>query len=105
MEEREIISKAKKRVGFKIHSIIYLLACLLLWIFWFFIFSTSEDLNRSALNVCLFITLAWGICIIAHYLFVYKWDKTYIEKEIKHLKEQKEKELKKHQEENLTQDK
>ena len=97
-EEKEIIRKAKKRVGFKIHGIIYLLAGLLFWVFWFFVFRGS-DLDKSALNFCLFITLAWGICVIAHYLFVYKWNKTYIEKEIKYLKEQKEKELKQQQEE------
>jgi hypothetical protein len=62
----------------------------LIWLFWFFVFKGSNDLNQPACNTALFITLAWGICIIAHYLIVYKWDKTYVEKEIKYLKKQRE---------------
>ncbi|MDR0604166.1 MAG: 2TM domain-containing protein [Bacteroidales bacterium] len=89
-EETEIVKKAKKRVGFKIHIIIYILACILIWLCWVFIFHGS-NLNKPAFNAILFITLAWGICIIFHYLIVYKWDKTYLEKEVKRLKKQQEK--------------
>jgi amino acid permease len=89
-EEKEIVHKAKKRVGFKIHSCIFFLACVLLWLFWLFIFRGSSDLNDPAFNICLFVTLVWGICVLAHYLFVYKWNKTYVEKEIALLKKQKE---------------
>jgi hypothetical protein len=94
-EEKEIRNKAKKRVGFKIHSMVYFLICLLFWLFWFFIFKGSSDdaLRLSALKVCLFITLTWGICVAAHYLLVYKWNKTFLEKEIKRLKKEKEKEF------------
>ena len=101
MEEKELINKAKKRVAFKIHSAIYVLTCLLFWTFWFFIFKSSGDLKIPALKFCLFITLAWGICIVAHYLFVYKWGKKFIEKEINYLKRQTEKEQQKLEEESF----
>ena len=95
-EEKQIRNKAKKRIGFKIHSIIYFLVCLLLWLFWYFIFKGSkyEDLDAAMLNICLFVTLTWGICVTAHYLLVYKWNKTLLEKEIKQLKKEKEKKRK-----------
>jgi uncharacterized membrane protein YciS (DUF1049 family) len=59
-----------------------------MWLCWFFIFQGSNDLNKPALNTILFITLVWGVCAIFHYLIVYKWDKTYLEKEVKRLKKQ-----------------
>ncbi|MDR1180911.1 MAG: 2TM domain-containing protein [Bacteroidales bacterium] len=89
-KEEPLVKKAKQRVGFKIHITIYILACILMWLFWFFIFR-ANNLEQPACNAILFITLAWCICVIAHYLIVYKWDKTYVEKEIKYLKEQQEK--------------
>jgi amino acid permease len=89
-EDAEIVKKARKRVGFKIHFIIYILTCMVIWLFWIFVFKVSIDLNQPAFNTALFITLVWGICIIVHYLIVYKWDKTYLEKEIKYLKKRKE---------------
>lgn len=110
-EEKILTKKAQKRVSFKIHIIIYILANLLIWLLWFFIFSKMTDLDQRglALNIFLFITLVWGIFVIAHYLFVYKWDKTYVEKEIDNLKKEREKkqkkleQLKKEEEENKQQ--
>ena len=95
-EEKEIRNKAKKRIGFKIHGMTYFLLCLLFWLFWFFVFKGSSDkeLSTSVLKFCLFITSAWGICVLAHYLLVYKWNKSYLEKEIKRLKKEEEKEKK-----------
>jgi TRAP-type C4-dicarboxylate transport system permease small subunit len=86
-EETEIVKKARKRVGFKIHITIYLLSCVLVWLFWFF-FQESGSQNKTILTIPLFITLVWGISVIVHYLIVYKWDKTYLEKEVKRLKKQ-----------------
>ena len=90
-EEKEIARKAKRRVAFKIHGIIYLLVNLLLWLFWLFIFKGSqyEGLSVSVRNGFLFITLTWGICITAHYLIVYKWNKSLVEREIRHLKKER----------------
>ena len=95
-EEKEIRSKAKQRIGFKIHSMVYFLICLLFWLFWYFIFkdSSDEELSKAALNVSLFITLVWGVCVTAHYLLVYKWNKTFLEKEIERIKKEKENQLK-----------
>ena len=95
-EEKVLAKKAQKRVSFKIHIIIYILANLLIWLLWFFIFSKMNDLDqrRLALNIFLFITLVWGIFVVTHYLFVYKWDKTYVEKEIDNLKKEQEKKQK-----------
>lgn len=39
-------------------------------------------------RLTLALTLFWGIFVFAHYLIVYKWNKSYIEKEIKRLKKQ-----------------
>jgi len=91
-EEKKIRRKAKKRVAFKKHSMMYFLICLLLWLIWFFLFkgSTDESLRMNILKFCFFVSLVWGICLFAHYLFVYKWNKTLIEKEIKHLKKEQE---------------
>jgi cell division protein FtsL len=95
-EEKVLAKKAQKRVSFKIHIIIYILANLLIWLLWFFIFSKMNDLEQRklALNIFLFITLVWVIFVVAHYLFVYKWDKTYVEKEIDSLKKEQEKKQK-----------
>ena len=95
-EEKEIRGKAKQRIGFKIHSMVYFLLCLLFWLFWYFIFKDSkyEDLDAAVFKFCLFITLVWGICIFAHYLLVYKWNKTFLEKEIERIKKEKENQLK-----------
>ncbi len=107
-EEKALAKKAQKRVSFKRHIIIYILANLLIWLFWFFIFSKMNDTEQKelALNIFLFITLVWGILVIAHYFFVYKWNKSYVEKEIERLKKEqdnKEKELEQLKEENKQQ--
>ena len=93
-EEKEFRNKAKKRIACKIHGMIYFLTCLLLWLFWLFIFKGSIDRSTPILKFCIFVTLVWGICVLLHYLFVYKWNKSYLEKEIKRLKKEKEKERK-----------
>ena len=92
-EEQTLRKKAQKRVNFKIHFTVFILANLLIWLFWFFILSSLE----LALDACIFISSVWTICMIAHYLIIYKWNKSYVDKEIAQLKkeqERKEKELK-----------
>ena len=94
-EEQTLRKKAQKRVSFKIHFTVFILANLLIWLFWFFIFSNMDDgaFRQSMLKAFFFISLVWTICVIAHYLFIYKWGKSYVEKEIARLKkEQKKKE-------------
>ena len=97
-EEQTLRKKAQKRVNFKIHFTVFILANLLIWLFWFFIFSNMDDgvFRQATLNTLLFVSLVWTICIFAHYLLIYKWNKSYVEKEIVRLKkeqEKKEKEL------------
>ncbi|MDR0368547.1 MAG: 2TM domain-containing protein [Bacteroidales bacterium] len=94
--QEQLFREAQKRVRFKIHFILFILANFLIWILWFFIFSKLNDLpqREMALNTFLFITLVWLICVIAHYLFVYKWTKSYVEKEVEMLKKEQDKKLK-----------
>ena len=95
-EEQALRKKAQKRVSFKIHFAIFVLANLLIWLFWFFIFSNMDDgaFRQSTLNTFFFISSIWTICMIAHYLFIYKWGKSYVEKEIARLKKEQEKKVK-----------
>ena len=107
-DEKLLFKKASRRAGFKIHLAIFILVNLFLALFWFFVLKgRPEDGTAQALSQgVLFIFLAWLIIITAHYLFVYKWNKNLIEKElIKLKKENKEREeelerLKKEAEEN-----
>ena len=96
-EEKEIKNKAKKRIRVKVHGTIYFLICLFFWLIWYFIFKGSkyEDLDAAVLRSCFFVTLTWGICVVAHYLLVYKWNETLLEKEIKQLEKEKERKARK----------
>ena len=95
-DEELLLKKAHRRSSFKVHLAIFILANLFLWLFWFFFLKNRHDETAQALlQGLLFISLAWLIMIIAHYLFVYKWNKTLVEKELKKLK----KEIKKQEEE------
>ena len=97
-EEQAFRKKAQKRVSFKIHFTVFLLANLLIWLCWFFIFNSINDdvFKQATLKTFLFISLVWIICVFTHYLLIYKWNKSYVEKEMVRLKkeqERKEKEL------------
>ena len=95
-DEQAFRKKAQKRVSFKIHFTVFILVNLLIWLFWFFIFSNMDDgaFRQSMLKAFFFISLVWTICVIAHYLFIYKWGKSYVEKEIARLKKEQEKKVK-----------
>jgi membrane protease YdiL (CAAX protease family) len=80
-ELNPIYKKAKKRVQFKIHALIYLLVLLFLWIVWYFIFTHKTD--STFFDVVLFLTLAWSILLIGHYFISYRWNHSLIENEIK----------------------
>ncbi len=75
----EIIKKARKRVGFKIHFSIYFLTNLFLWILWYFLYYGQEE--KFPLPWPSFISSAWGIVVIAHYLIVFKWNSKLVVKE------------------------
>lgn len=82
----QILKKAKARVNFKIHLVVYLLSNILFWLFWIFLGGGGE------LPWPIFPSGVWGIIVIFHYLMVFYWnqklvDKEYerlVEKEIKH---------------------
>ena len=99
-EEKALYSKAKKRAQFKVHVMVFILTNLILWlIFWFGSNSKLFADNAQILQFVLFVSLTWGVVIIAHYLIVYKWGKTVIDKEFNKLKEDYKK-YKKAQEDN-----
>jgi len=90
-----LLKNASRRAGFKIHLAISILVNLLLWIFWlFFLKGRSNETAFALFQGILFISLVWFIVIVAHYLFVYKWNKTLVEKELMKLKQ----EIKNHEE-------
>lgn len=90
-EEEDNLQKiAYRRNGFKIHTGIFLLVNILLWVIWFFVFKEEGRF----LKAILFVTIAWLIFFIGHYLIVYNWSKTYTEKMLKQLKKKRKKQLK-----------
>ena len=88
-EERTLYGKAKKRVQFKVHLMIFFLTNLILWlIFWFGSKLFKEEARSFVLQFVFFISLTWGVVVYAHYLIVYKWGKTLVEKEFDKLKKE-----------------
>lgn len=81
-----LVKKAQKRVNFRIHCWIYILVNLFLWLLWFFIFRNTgcdNSLDNAIFLKCvIFTTLTWLLILIAHYLIVFKWNKTLVEKEL-----------------------
>jgi len=88
-EEQKLYNKARKRVQFKVHLMIFFLTNLILWlIFWFGSKLFKEEARSFVLQFVLFVSLAWGVVIYAHYLIVYRWGKTLVEKEFDNLKKE-----------------
>lgn len=87
--EQELYRKASARASYKKHLIIYILVNLLLWIVWFFIFRNNED--KTFFTAILFVSFAWLVILIAHFFFVYKFNQSMIEKELKKLKKERKK--------------
>lgn len=90
--DKKLYKKATRRAAFKIHLAIYLLVNLIFWLIWFFIIK-SEPLDPTStkiLKTLIFFTIVWLLLLVGHYLAVYKWNKTIVEKELnKLLKENK----------------
>ena len=85
--DRKLYKKASRRAAFKIHLAVYFLVNLIFWLIWFFIIQ-SEDPNPTStktLNALIFFTILWLLLLIGHYLAVYKWNKSLIEKELNKL--------------------
>ncbi len=88
-EEKQIYSRARKRVSFKIHLTIYILIVIFFWLLWYFLFKGRED--TTFFKFTLAVTLFWFVFILSHYLIVYKLNTSLLEKEVKRLKKQNEK--------------
>ncbi|MDY0015410.1 MAG: 2TM domain-containing protein [Bacteroidales bacterium] len=99
-EQKKMYRRAKRRVSFKIHFAIYLLVIAFFWLLWGFLFKDSVNEGETSVffRLTLAITFFWGIFIITHYLIAYKWNKSFVEKEIKRLEKQKAKQQAKLQE-------
>lgn len=90
VEQKKMYNRAKRRVSFKIHFAIYLLTIAFFWLLWGFLFKDSLNNGETSIffRLTLAITFFWAIFIIAHYLIAYKWNKSFVEKEIKRLEKQ-----------------
>lgn len=104
----KIYKKANQRAHFKFHLAIYVLVMLVLWILYFFLFrATAPDASVadavknakdqfSFFDFTVLVTALWTVIVVFHGLFVYKFNSSMLEKEIKSLeKEIKEQEEKK----------
>ena len=94
--------RARKHVQFKIHLCIYILVISFFWLLWFFLFKNTDGSARDMFfKLSWAITLFWLLFIISHYLFAYKWNRSYLEKEVSRMRKNEQK-LKKQLEELLT---
>ena len=83
-EEAKLTRMAARRTSFKIHLAIFILANTFLWVVWYFLFKDSGEV--TFLKAILFLLIVWLLAIILHYMIVYKWTKSYKEKELTSLK-------------------
>jgi len=83
-EEAKLARMASRRTGFKKHFAIFFLLNAFLWVVWYFLFRDSAE--NTFLMAILFVFIVWFLGIILHYMIVYKWTKSYKEKELTSLK-------------------
>ena len=83
-EEAKLERMASRRTGFKKHFAIFFLVNAFLWVVWYFLFRDSAE--STFLMAILFVFLVWFLGIALHYMIVYKWTKSYKEKELTSLK-------------------
>lgn len=94
----KIFKQASKRVRFKIHLAIYVFAMAILWILHFYLFKATapaetpvEVADAGGMTYLKFISLVtalWTVLIVFHGLFVYKFNSSLLDKEIKKLKKE-----------------
>ena len=90
-EEAKLAKMAARRTSFKIHFAIFMLANAFLWVVWYFLFQGKED--TTFLMAILFLLIVWLLAVILHYMIVYKWTKSYKEKELSSLKKLRQQQL------------
>ena len=83
-DEAKLARMASRRTGFKKHFAIFFLLNAFLWVVWYFLFRDSAE--NTFLMAILFVFIVWLLGIILHYMIVYKWTKSYKEKELTSLK-------------------
>ena len=83
-EEAKLARMASRRTGFKKHFAIFFLLNAFLWVVSYFLFRDSAE--NTFLMAILFVFIVWLLGIILHYMIVYKWTKSYKEKELTSLK-------------------
>ena len=83
-EEAKLEKMASRRTSFKIHLAVFIIANTFLWVVWYFLFKGKED--TTFLKAILFVLIVWLLAVILHYMIVYKWTKSYKEKELSSLK-------------------
>lgn len=96
-EENQMKSVAVGRVSFKIHLTVFVVVNLVLWCLWFTIFNaivTNETIADAILKTSVCITVVWFLIVLVHYLIVYRWNSTLVEKELRRLKKARKKALK-----------
>lgn len=83
--DEELMKMAHERVEFKRHLRIYIIVNIALWVFWL--------ISSAGSSVWpIWVTLGWGIGILAHYSKVYGGSPGMVQKEFEKLKkEEKEK--------------
>lgn len=96
-EENQMKSVAVGRVSFKIHLTVFVVVNLVLWCLWFTIFNaivTNETIADAILKTSVCITVVWFLIVLVHYLIVYRWNSTLVEKELRRMKKARKKALK-----------
>jgi uncharacterized protein YqhQ len=96
-EENQMKSVAVGRVSFKIHLTVFVVVNLVLWCLWFTIFNaivTNETIADAILKTSVCITVVWFLIVLVHYLIVYRWNSTLVEKEVRRMKKARKKALK-----------
>lgn len=86
-QERKLYNKARNRAAFIKHLLVFILVNALIWVIWAFVFRGTEADNLFLKSI-LFVSIAWLIILIGHYIFVYTFNSSLVEKEIKKLKKQ-----------------
>ena len=91
-DEVKLYKRASQRATFKIHAAIFILINLFLWVIWYFLFKGETDASANKVtSAVLFVTIAWFIILTGHYLFVFKWNKSLVDKELMRLKKENKK--------------
>ncbi len=96
-EEKQMRSVAVGRVSFKIHLTVFVIVNLVLWCLWFTIFNaivTNETIADAILKTSVCITVVWFLILLVHYMIVYRWNSTLVEKEFRRMKKARKKVLK-----------